>query len=356
VEHSVNGARASAAHAGEPTCRPLTAFFKPRYWPAWCLVSWLRLIALLPLEVALAIHRVYGRAMYCLAPRQRHVVRRNLELCFPALTPSERERLVKRHFESLGMSLAECAFAWLASDRRLASRFVVRGLEHLRDALAEGNGAILYTGHFGSLEICGRALKLALPYFACMFSRRGNPLLDEIQRRGRLRVAHETVASDQVRATLRALKRGAAVWYAPDQVHSHGVLLPFFGEPAMTNVATSKLARLSGAPILPFSYRRTDDRGHYELVVHARLTELPTADPVADTRALVHRLEEFIRAAPEQYQWLHRRFRGRPDLPDPYRAEAAPPRTRSTESSTKSLPSTTAAPAARSPSRGARSD
>lgn len=244
------------------------------------------------------------------------MVRRNLELCFPQLTPEDRERLVRRHFESLGMSLAECAFAWLAPDRRIAGRFVIRGAEHVRGALAEGNGAILYTGHFGSLEICGRQLKLALPNFACMFSRRSNPLLEEIQRRGRLRVAHESIPSDHVRATVRALERGAAVWYAPDQFHSHGAPLPFFGEPAMTNIATGKLARLSGAPIVPFSYRRVDDRGHYELVFHPRL--LPDADPIAVTCALVRQLEQFVRAAPEQYQWLHRRFKGRPGLRDPY--------------------------------------
>ncbi len=309
--------------AAEAARHSLGGFWRPRYWLAWCLVCWLRLTVLLPLDGALALHRAYGRLIYALAPRRRHVVRRNLELCFPHMTPAERGRLVKLHFESLGMSLAECAFAWLASDRRIAGRFVVRGLEHVRDALAEGNGAILYTGHFGSLEICGRPLKIALPYFVCMFSRRSNPLLDEIQRRGRLRVAHESIPSDHVRAAIRALKRGAAVWYAPDQVHSHGMLLPFFGEPAMTNVATGKLARLSGAPIVPLSYRRVDHRGHYELVFHPRLADSPGADPIAVTRTLVGQLEEFIRAAPEQYQWLHRRFKGRPGLPDPYRT--APP-------------------------------
>ena len=261
--------------------------------------------------------------MYSLARRQRHVARRNLELCFPSLTPTQRERLLKRQFESVGMSIAEIAFAWFAADHRIRERFAVRGLEHVTEALAKGNGAILYTGHFTSLEICGRPLRLALPTFTVMFSHRSNGLLDEIQRRGRLRVAHEAVPSDNVRALLRALRHNAAVWYAPDQMHAHGELVPFFGEPAMTSLATSKLARLSGAPVVPFSYRRSDERGHYELEFHAPVRGLPTADALADTRSLVCRLEDFVRAAPEQYQWLHRRFKGRPaDWPDAYRASS----------------------------------
>ena len=261
--------------------------------------------------------------MYSLARRQRNAARRNLELCFPQLTPAERETLLKRHFESVGMSIAEIAFAWFAPDRRIPNRFAVRGLEHVTAALAKGNGVILYTGHFTPLEICGRPLKLALPSFTVMFSHRSNGLLDEIQRRGRLRVAHEAVPSDNVRALLRSLKRNAAVWYAPDQMDSHGQLVRFFGEPAMTSLATSKLARLSGAPVVAFSYRRANKSGLYELEFHAPLPR--AADALASTEALVHRLEDFIRAAPEQYQWLHRRFKGRPaEWPDPYRASTAP--------------------------------
>jgi Kdo2-lipid IVA lauroyltransferase/acyltransferase len=321
-----NGAQSSAQSAsetGEPH-RSLLGFWQPRYWPTWCFVAWLRLSAALPLRWNLAVHRVGGRLLYALARRQRHVARRNLEICFPQLTPTEREALLKRQFESVGMSIGEIAFAWFAPDRRVPKHFSVRGLEHVAAALAKGKGAILYTGHFTSLEICGRPLKLALPNFTIMFSRRSNALLDEIQRRGRLLVAHDAVPSDNVRALLRALKRNAAVWYAPDQMHSTGELVPFFGEPAMTSLTTSKLARLSGAPIVPFSNRRTDNRGHWELEFHEPLHDLPTDDALADTRVLVGLLENFIRAAPEQYQWINRRFKGRPaEWPDLYRAPPA---------------------------------
>jgi len=300
----------AAARPAEALAEPrrwLLAFWRPRYWPAWLFLAWLRAFAALPLGWSLAVHRLPGRMLYSLSKRQRHVVRRNLELCFPALTPTERERLVERHFESVGMSLAEFAVAWFASDRRNRGRFTVRGLEHVTNALAHGKGAILYAGHFTTLEICGRPLKAALPNFTFMFSHRSNALLDEIQRRSRVRLAHDAVPSDNVRALLRALKRNAAVWYAPDQMHSHGELLPFFGEPATTSLSTSKLARLSGAPVVPFSFRRSDERGHYELEFHEPLRDAQTADARTSTQWLVSHLEGFIREAPEQYQWLHRR-------------------------------------------------
>ncbi len=315
----------------EDSPRSLAVFWQPRHWPAWCLVAWLRLSAALSLAWALAVHRFVGRLIYLLARRQRHVARRNLELCFPRFSAAERERLLQRHFASVGMSIAEIAFAWFAPDRRIRKRFSIRGLEHVTAALAKGNGAILYTGHFTALEICGRPLKLPLQSFTIMFSRRSNALLDEVQRRGRLRIAHEAVPSDNVRALLRSLQRNAAVWYAPDQMHSHGALVPFFGEAAMTSLATSKLARLSGAAIVPFTYRRTSERGLYELEFHAPLQ--PTGDALDDTRILVRWLEDAIRAAPEQYQWLHRRFKGRPpQWPDPY-GRSAPPATSAPSSS-----------------------
>jgi KDO2-lipid IV(A) lauroyltransferase len=282
----------------------------------------MRLNAALPLRLALALHRLLGKALYRLAPKMRRVVRRNLEICFPELEPAAVEALAKRHFEALAMSIAECAAAWFGSQRR--GRFDVVGLEHLNAAAALGKGVILYTGHFTTLEICGQPFKRITPRFAAMFSHRSSPLLEEIQVRGRLRLAHEVISSDSVRSMLRSLKKGAVIWYAPDLMYRDGVLLPFFNELAMTNVATSKIARLSGAAVLPFSYRRLERGARYEIRFFPPLADFPSDDPVEDTRRLEPYLEQFIRACPEQYQWIQKRFKGRPpELPDLY---ATPPR------------------------------
>jgi KDO2-lipid IV(A) lauroyltransferase len=286
----------------------------------------MRLLAALPLSFALRIQRGIGRIMCRVAHRERRTVQRNLELCFPELGDSERQTLVQRTFESIGMYLVECAVAWFCSDRRVGSLFDVHGIEHLEAALAKGRGVILYTGHFATLEICGRALKRVTPHFACMFAPRSNALIHEMQLRGRVRIAHENIPHDNVRMMLRSLQRNAAVWYAPDQFYGGGELLPFFEHLALTNTSTSKLARMSGATVLPFEYRRRADEARYEIRFHAPLDDFPTADASADTCRLVRVLEGFIRAYPEQYLWNHRRFKGRPaPLPDLYAKSRSEP-------------------------------
>jgi Kdo2-lipid IVA lauroyltransferase/acyltransferase len=285
----------------------------------------MRLTAVLPIKLALAIHRPIGNLMYRLLGRQRKIVLRNLELCFPELSVGEREALAKRNFEAIGLYFAECAIGWFGSERHVRDTlFDVRGLEHLQAALAKGRGVILFTGHFTTIEICGRALKRSMPNFTVMYATRSNPVVDEMQRRGRKSVSHESVPNDNVRMLLRCLKRNAAIWYAPDQYYEGGALVPFFHELACTNVATSKLARMTGATVVPMSYRRLDGEARWEVRFHAPLADFPTNDETADTARLTRALEGFIRVAPEQYLWNHRRFKGRPaPLPDLY---AKPPK------------------------------
>ncbi|HET8699187.1 MAG TPA: lipid A biosynthesis lauroyl acyltransferase [Gammaproteobacteria bacterium] len=301
----------------------LRRFAAPRYWTTWLFVLWMRVAAALPVSWSLAIHRAFGRLLYRAAGSQRRVALRNLEICFPELDAEQRAALAKRHFESLGMWLAENALGWLGPARRIDKLFDIKGVEHLEAALRKGRGVILYTGHFTPLEVCGRPFKKLVPHFAAMYSHRSNPLLEAIQARGRAALAHETIPSDNVRVMLRSLKNNAVVWYAPDQTYSFGQLVPFFHELAMTNVATSKLARLSGAAVVPFSYRRVGNGPRYALEFYPSLEDFPTEDALADTTRLVKVLEGFIRAAPEQYQWIHKKFKGRPaELPDLYARES----------------------------------
>jgi KDO2-lipid IV(A) lauroyltransferase len=282
----------------------------------------MRLNAALPLRLALAIHRPVGKALYRLAPKMRRVVHRNLEICFPDLDSAAVEALARRQFEALAMSIPECAAAWLGP-RDVPGRFDIVGAEHLNAAVARGKGALLYTGHFTPLDICGAKFKTLVPLYAAMVSQRSSPILDELQRRGRARNSHEIIASDSVRSLLKFLKRNGVVWYAPDLAYREGELLPFFGEPAMTNIATSKIARMSGAAVLPYQYRRIEGSARYEIRIYPPLDAFPSDDPVADTRRLAVFLEQFIRDAPEQYQWIHKRFRFRPpELPDPYAKRA----------------------------------
>lgn len=253
---------------------------------------------------------------------------RNLEICFPELDPRARAALARRSVESAVISVAEIAIAWFGSNLPPVR---IEGRERLEAALAKGNGVMLYSGHFTTLELTAQFVKPLIPLFAFMLRTRSNPLLDAMQARGRQRTAHLSFSNSDSRAMLRALRDNAVVWYAPDQAYggAGAELLPFFGEPAMTNTATTRLARLSGAVVLPFQFGRLDDGSGYFVRFEPRVAEIPSDDAMADTMRLTAILENFIRARPEQYFWTHRKFRGRPNLPDVYaRPVEAPVATR----------------------------
>jgi Kdo2-lipid IVA lauroyltransferase/acyltransferase len=299
----------------------LHLYLAPRFWSTWVLLGWLRLTVCLPLPVALKLHKWLGRGLWYLLARRRVIVERNLTLCFPELGPDGVEKLAKQHFENIGAFFAELAFAWFASPERLAALFRIEGREHLEAALAKQRGVLLVSGHFTPLEICTPAIKPLVPLFAFMYTPRRNELLDAFQSRGRQRTGHESFPNSDLRALLRALKRNAVVWYAPDQAYagSSGVLLTFFGEPAMTNTGASRIARMSGATIVPLFFRRRADDSGYIVRFHAPLENVPSDDLVRDTRVLTTILEGFVRECPAQYFWTHRKFKGRPPpYVDPY--------------------------------------
>jgi KDO2-lipid IV(A) lauroyltransferase len=258
--------------------------------------------------------------MGLLLPRRRFIVRRNLGICFPELNAQQIAALTRRQFENIGAFLAEIAMSWFAAPERLAHLFRIEGVEHVHAALARGKGVVLFSGHFTALEICVPIIKSLVPFFAFMFRVRHNPLLNAFQNECRQRAAHVALANDDIKAMMRLLQKNAVVWYAPDQARiDSGEPLPFFGEPAMTSTAPSRLARLTGATIIPMFYRRLPDDSGYLIRFHAPLEDLPTDDAVADTIRLTGVLEAFIRECPDQYLWTHRKFKDRlGSLPDAY--------------------------------------
>jgi KDO2-lipid IV(A) lauroyltransferase len=291
----------------------------PRYWPMWLFAFWLWLTARLPWRAAIGLHKALGRALGALSRRTQRVVRRNLELCFPELDARGIRRIARDNAANVGAFLAELAFAWSGAPERRAKLFRFEGLEHLQAALAKGRGVLLYSGHFTPIEICAPMLKSQVPLYAFMFKPRRNPLLNAFQNRGRGNYAHVSVTSDDIREMLALLARNAVVWYSPDQARvDSGELVPFFGQLAMTSTAPSRLARLSGAAVVPLFYRRLPDDSGYLLRFHAPLTDFPSRDAIADTARLTAVLEGFIRECPEQYFWTHRKFKDRPGAVDAY--------------------------------------
>jgi Kdo2-lipid IVA lauroyltransferase/acyltransferase len=269
----------------------------------------------------LALGRGLGRLAYWFARRERRVAAINIALCLPELDAHQRQTLLEQHFGSLGCAIFETAMVWWASAARWRRMVQFEGTEHLRAALEQGHGALLLTAHFTTLESGARALTLLGPT-SIMYLTPKNPLIAELSRRGRARHTVQAISSEQIRDLLHNLKRNLPVWYAPDQrfTDKNSALVPLFGHPAASNVATSRLARISGAPVLPFfPARRSDNRG-YVMRILPPFANFPTADPVADTRRFHELIEAEVRRNPEQYLWAYKRLR-RPGY-DPYAADA----------------------------------
>jgi len=291
----------------------LTRFKGPRYWPMWLVLGFMHLAARLPYRWQRRLGHGMGWLLRQAKRREHRIAARNLELCFTTLSAAERQNLLDRHFKAVGMSFVEMGIGWFMPIDRLLERVTVFGREHLDAALARGNGALLFTAHFTTLEVGVAVIEALTPNVSCMYRPQRNAMMDVLIRRGRHRFAKEQIPRDNVRALVRSLRDNNAVLYSPDQTYlgNQSALLPFFGEPAVTNTATSKLAKISGAPVLPYFFRRLPD-GNYRVDIGAPLADFPSDSPARDSERLFALLEEYIRLAPEQYLWLYKKFKGRP--------------------------------------------
>ena len=296
--------------------KPLSSYRSPRYWPVWIGVGLLRLVCLLPHRMALAIGSATGRLVHWLGGSRRAIVRRNIGLCFPELSDSARDALAKEHMKALGMMVIEMGLGRWASDEHLASITRLQGIEHVTNELQEGHGVILLSAHFTTLEIMGRVLAQNMPPFDAVFRRNRSDFMTELIRTGRERSAEFTIEKRDIKKMVRSLRDGRSVWYAPDQSYNRkgSEVIPFFGVPSMHTTATSTLARLGKARVVPFFPRRMAD-GSYDLILQPPLDNFPSDDPVSDTRRYVELLEKHVRTCPEQYFWVHRKFK---DLPEGY--------------------------------------
>lgn len=294
-----------------------------RYVTGWLGYAWMRAVVWLPFSWQLAIGKALGRFAGRIARSRRRVVERNLRVCFPELDDAAHARLVRAHFAALGASVVEMAMGWFGSEDAVRSRVSIEGLGHLRAALEKGRGVILSSAHFTTFEFFWPALKPHCTRLCGMYKWQRNPVMNKAMNRGRGRNFDRLFSKDQVREMLRSLAENSVVWYASDQSYTGkgSALLPFFGEPAMTNTALSRIARVSGAVVLPYFCRRLPDDSRYVISIGAPLDGLPSDDERADTLRLVRLLEDYIRLCPEQYWWIHKRFKSRPaPLPDLYAA------------------------------------
>lgn len=247
-----------------------------------------------------------------LARSRREAARTNLALCLPELDAAAREALLRAHFRDVGIGLFEFARAWWGEVAPMRASARIEGLEILQRLRAEGRGVLLVSGHFMTLELCGRLLCDHVP-LAGMYRKHRGAVMEWAVLRGRLRYASAMFANRDTRGALRHLKSGGLLWYAPDQDMrgKDTVFAPFFGIPAATITATHQFARLTGCAVVPFFHRR--EGGRYTLRVGQPLAPFPTEDAVIDSARVNAAIEAMVREAPSQYLWLHRRFKRQPD-------------------------------------------
>ena len=295
-------------------------FLKPRYWLTWVGIAFVRLVCALPLRTRWNIGSWLGTLGYRFAKKRRHIVATNLKLCFPDLDADELEQLVIRTFESSGISIIETALVWLTPLEKYKSLVDIHGLIHLKEARKEGRGVLLLGMHLSSLDFCGAVLATHTP-FDVMYRYNKNSLLEAVMTRGRERNFPSAIERNNIRGVIKRLKQGAIVWYGPDQDYGrkHSVFAPFFGVPAASITATSRITRMTGCAVVAFSHYRNLSTGRYDIFLDKPLEDFPKDDELADCTRINQIVEEAIAKHPEQYWWLHRRFKTRPDgEPRPY--------------------------------------
>ena len=288
--------------------------FSPRHWPCWLGLASLRgLVILLPYPWLLYLGRICGHVLYRVASKARHTSQINIDLCFPNLSFSQKQRLLSDCFTSMGIGLFETAMAWWAPVKRLKPLVKIHGMEHIKTALQKGKGVIMVGAHFTTLEIVGRLFALHQP-FAVVYRRQKNPVLDLLNQYYLQRHYHTAIAREDVRGILRSLKNNIPVWYTPDVDAGikNSVFVPFFNIPAASVTATARFAKLSHTSIIPVSFYRREDGTGYDIIFQPPLENYPSNDLTIDTACINQVLETAIRNKPEQYLWSYKRFKTRP--------------------------------------------
>ena len=271
------------------------------------------LLHFLPLAVLAPLGRGFGLLLYAVAADRRRVARKNLQLCFPDWTEQQRRRVVRQHFQAFGRAALERGILWWASRERILKIVRFEGLENFE--AVHGTPVIWLAPHFVGLDMGGS--RLAADYAAAsMYQRQKDPILDRILYHGRTRFVMPRLVSrqDGLRSIVRVIREGLPFYYLPDLDFGprDSVFVPFFGVQAATITGLSRLAKLGGAKVVPIITRQLPGGEGYVLTFYPAWDNFPTDDVEADVRRMNAFIEDRVREVPEQYHWLHKRFKTRP--------------------------------------------
>jgi KDO2-lipid IV(A) lauroyltransferase len=271
------------------------------------------LLHFLPLALLAPIGRGFGLLLHAVARERRRVARINLRLCFPEKSEAEIRKLLRGHFQAFGRAVLERGIVWWSSKERVMRIIRFEGLEHWEKL--RGQPVIWLAPHFVGLDMGGT--RLAADFEAAsMYSRQKNPQLDAILYHGRTRFVKPRLFSRQegVRPLVKAMREGLPFYYLPDMDFGprDSVFVPFFGVPAATITGLSRMARLARASVVPVVTEQLPGGRGYLLRFYPAWSGFPTDDMEADARRMNAFIEDRVREMPEQYHWLHKRFKTRP--------------------------------------------
>ncbi|MGN1280836.1 MAG: LpxL/LpxP family Kdo(2)-lipid IV(A) lauroyl/palmitoleoyl acyltransferase [Succinivibrio sp.] len=289
----------------------------PHFWGAWLAIFALfLLVTFLPYRLQMYLGKKIGRLMGSIIPARKYVLKRNLELAFPNLSEQERYRLSKDVQRNSGMAIFETGIAWFWPDWRL-KRHIRIDENDLKDAIAlskENKPILVLSCHFVTLELMARIYATLITPGIGVYRPSDHPVWEWVQVHGRLRKNLALVDRNDPRSMLKALMKNMPIWYAPDQDYGRrvSVFVPFFAvKEAATVVGTHNLARVKNTVVQPAWTIR--EGGYYHLYVKKPLENFPSEDATADAARVNREIEKMVLMAPEQYLWLHRRFKTAPN-------------------------------------------
>ena len=295
------------------------SLLNPVLWPVWFAAAFMWLVARLPLSWIFTVGQGVGWLGYHLAGSRRHITQVNISKCFPQLDTDQQRKLVRDNFRHTGIGAVEIALPWLNPTRDLSKHYRVEGIEHLMAAQALGRGVVLVGAHYTTIDITSQFLS-TLGFVDVMYRRNKNPVWEWLQTRGRRHHFEGVVERGDMRQIIKRLKSGRAMWYAADQDYGrkHSVFAPFFGIATATITVSSRLAERNDSPVLMLHQLRDIRRRTWTLRFSPVLTNFAQGDLESDATALNQMLESSLRQVPEQYLWMHRRFKTRPQGEDSF--------------------------------------
>jgi len=287
-------------------------FLHPKFYPTWILILLMKISIHLPYKLQIDLGKVLGKFLFYVVSSRRKIAEKNLSLCFPDKNKLQINFLLKKNFEEIGISFFETANAYFANNQKIKEKLIVKNEKYLQEAINNDKSIILLASHFLSLMLGSRALLLKYG-IANIYRPQNNQLFDEIMRSSFVKNGAVMIKTKDTRSMLKAIKNKTPIWYAPDQDlgPNNSIYAPFFKIQTATISATARLAQSNNTVVLPYHFNRQGDK--YIMEFQRPLKPYPTMNPLKDASKTNSILEKQILKFPDQYLWVHKRFKTRPD-------------------------------------------